>query len=43
MLKQMLSDEIVDSDGAYESTWVGKKAAIIEANKPIRKTRRPCK
>ena len=39
----MLSDEILDSDGAYEFAWVGKKAAIIEANKPIRKTRRPCK
>ncbi len=27
---------------AYEFTWVGKKAAIVEANKPIRKTLRPC-
>lgn len=43
VLKQMLSDEIVDGDEAYEFTWVGKKAAIIEANKPIRKTLRPCK
>lgn len=42
VLKQMLSDEIVDGDEAYEFTWVGKKAAIIEANKPIRKTLRPC-
>lgn len=42
-LKQMLSDEIVDGDESYEFTWVGKKAAIIEANKPIRKTLRPCK
>src|SRR5699024_1515760 len=25
----------------YELTWVGKKAAIVEANKPIRKTLRP--
>ncbi len=24
------------------SLWVGKKAAIVEANKPIRKTLRPC-
>ena len=38
----MLSDEIVDGDESYEFTWVGKKAAIIEANKPIRKTLRPC-
>lgn len=42
VLKQMLSDEIVDGDEAYEFTWVGKKAAIIEANKAIRKTLRPC-
>lgn len=42
-LKQILSDEIVDGDEAYEFTWVGKKAAIVEANKPIRKTLRPCK
>lgn len=42
VLKQMLSDEIVDADEAYEFTWVGKKAAIVEANKPIRKTLRPC-
>lgn len=43
LLQQMLSDEIADKDEAYEFTWVGKKAAIIEANKPIRKTLRPCK
>ena len=42
LLKQILSDEIVDDDEAYEFTWVGKKAAIVEANKPIRKTLRPC-
>lgn len=42
MLKQMLSDEVIDGDEAYEFTWVGKKAAIVEANKPIRKTLRPC-
>lgn len=34
---------MVDGDEAYEFTWVGKKAAIVEANKPIRKTLRPCK
>ncbi len=43
MLKQMLSDEVVEGDEAYEFTWVGKKEAIVEANKPIRKTLRPCK
>ena len=43
VLKQMLSKEIMDGDEAYEFTWVGKRDAIIEANKPIRKTLRPCK
>ena len=42
MLKQMLSPEVVDGDECYEFTWVGKKASIVEANKPIRKTLRPC-
>ncbi len=41
MLKQMLSPDVIDGDEAYEFTWVGKKAAIVEANKPIRKTLRP--
>lgn len=43
ILKQMLSDEVAEGDEAYEFTWVGKKEAIVEANKPIRKTLRPCK
>ena len=42
LLKQMLSPDVVDGDEAYEFTWVGKKAAIVEAKKPIRKTLRPC-
>ena len=42
LLKQMLSPDVVDGDEAYEFTWVGKKAAIVEATKPIRKTLRPC-
>ena len=42
MLRQMLSEDIIDGDEAYEFTWVGKKASIVEANKPIRKTLRPC-
>lgn len=41
MLKQMLSQDIVDGDEAYEFTWVGKKESIVEANKSIRKTLRP--
>lgn len=42
LLKQMLSDVILEGDEAYEFTWVGKKVAIVEANKPIRKSLRPC-
>ncbi len=42
LLRQMLSGDVADGDEAYEFTWVGKKAAIVEANKPIRKTLRPC-
>ncbi|WP_405381126.1 site-specific DNA-methyltransferase [Phascolarctobacterium sp.] len=42
LLKQMLSKDVLDGYEAYEFTWVGKKAAIVEANKPIRKTLRPC-
>ena len=42
LLRQMLSKDVVEGDEAYEFTWVGKKAAIVEANKPIRATLRPC-
>jgi len=42
-LKQLLSGEVVDGDECYEFTWVGKKQSIIEGNRPIRKTLRPCK
>ncbi len=42
LLKQMLSEEVLEGDEAYEFTWVGKKASIVEANRPIRKTLRPC-
>ncbi|CAK7034702.1 MAG: hypothetical protein DESF_01454 [Desulfovibrio sp.] len=41
LLKQVLSDDVIDGDEAYEFTWVGKKASIVEAGKPIRKTLRP--
>lgn len=40
-LRSMLGDE-VDGDEAYEFTWVGKREAIREAGRPIRKTLRPC-
>ena len=43
LLKQMLSGDVIEGSEAYEFTWVGKKAAIVEANRPIRKTLRPCK
>ena len=42
LLRQMLSSEVIEVDESYEFTWVGKKASIVEANKPIRKTLRPC-
>ncbi len=42
LLRQMLSKDVVEGDEAYEFSWVGKKAAIVEANKPIHKTLRPC-
>ena len=42
VLRQMLSEEVIEGDETYEFTWVGKKAAIVETNKPIRMTLRPC-
>jgi len=42
MLRQMLSGDVIEGNEAYEFTWVGKKDAIVEANRPIRKTLRPC-
>lgn len=42
LLRQMLSDDVLEGDECYEFTWVGKKASIVEANKPIRRTLRPC-
>ncbi len=41
LLRQMLSHDVTEGDEVYEFTWVGKKASIVEANKPIRKTLRP--
>jgi Adenine specific DNA methylase Mod len=40
LLRSLLGDEVY-GDEAYEFTWVGKKAAIAEAGRPIRKTLRP--
>lgn len=42
LLKQELSGEVIDGEECYDFTWVGKKAAIVEGNTPIRKTLRPC-
>ena len=42
LLRQELSGEVVDGDECYDFSWVGKRAAIVEANTPIRKTLRPC-
>jgi len=42
VLRQMLSKEVLDGDESYDFTWVGKKAAIVETNRAIRKTLRPC-
>ena len=43
VLKQLLSREVVDGNECYEFTWVGKKAAMAEAARPITKTLRPVK
>lgn len=40
-LRQLLSGEIAAGNEKYEFTWVGKKAAIAEANKPTDKTLHP--
>lgn len=40
LLRSMLGEEVF-TDEAYEFTWVGKRAAIAEAGRPIRKTLRP--
>lgn len=40
-LKQELSDDVVEGEEKYDFTWVGKNEAMLEANRPIRKTLRP--
>ena len=43
LLKQELSRDYVEGrEERYDFTWVGKRQAIIEANRPIQKTLRPC-
>jgi len=41
LLRSMLGEDVF-GDEAYEFTWVGKRAAIAEAGRPVRKTLRPC-
>ena len=43
VLKELLSGEYVEGGECYDFTWPGKRAAIAEAARPIRKTLRPCK
>lgn len=40
-LKQELSEVVIDGEESYDFTWVGKNEAMLEANRPIRKTLRP--
>ena len=42
LLKQELGGDAIDGEECYDFSWVGKKAAIVEGNRPIRKTLRPC-
>lgn len=42
-LKQLLSRDIVEGGERYEFSWVGKKAAMAEAARPITETLRPVK
>lgn len=43
LLRQELSGDYVEGrEERYDFTWVGKRRAIIEANRPIQKTLRPC-
>lgn len=41
LLRAMLGEEVF-TDESYEFTWVGKREAIAEAGRSIRKTLRPC-
>lgn len=43
ILRQLLSNQVIEGVEKYEFTWPGKKAAMVEANKPIRKTLRPAR
>ena len=40
LLRQQLSDSLIEGEEYYGLNWVGKKQAIVDANVPIRKTLR---
>ncbi len=42
LLRSYIGEEVF-GDETYEFTWVGKREAVREAGRPIRKTLRPCK
>lgn len=42
-LEQLTSTKVIEGKECYDFTWVGKRKAMIEYGKPIRKTLRPCK
>ena len=39
--RQMFSDVILEGEECFEFTWAGKRAAMAEANRPVRMTLRP--
>lgn len=43
LLKQELSSDVEEGKEKYQMTWVGKKEAILNANRPTTKTLRPIK
>lgn len=43
LLRQELAGGVVEGrEERYEYTWVGKRRSIVEANRPVNKTLRPC-
>ncbi|NLL15517.1 MAG: site-specific DNA-methyltransferase, partial [Fibrobacter sp.] len=44
LLRQQLSEVLVEDDNErYRLDWPGKKASLLKANMPIKKTLRPCR
>lgn len=41
ILRQMLTDVVAEGSEAYEFSWVGKRASMVESSRPIKKTLRP--